>query len=80
MCPAKYTPANTQTTTNSSTQLALSKKSSRIEVHLKEEKITSLYGQSIDLRLLDFEICANKHWLTNDERSHLMVTCLKGGA
>ena len=32
------------------------------------------------LKLRDFRICASNHCITNNERSHLVVNCLKGVA
>ena len=72
--------ANIQTTTNSSRRITLSKKSSAIEVSVREEKFSCAPEQCINLTLLDFHICANDHSLTNDERSQLVVNCFKGGA
>ena len=79
MNPTRIKPINIQTTTNSSTQLTLSKKSCMIEVRFKEEKFPGTSDQCIDLILRDLHICANNHSLTNDERSQLVVKCLKDG-
>ena len=69
MSLAKNTSANTQTTTNSSTQLTVPKKLSAIEVCLKGEKFSGVPDQCIDLTRGDLLIYANNHSLINDERS-----------
>ena len=60
--------------------LTLSKKSSAIEVRLKEDKFSGSSDQCIDLTLRDFHKCANNHSLTNNERSQPVVNCFKCGA
>ena len=80
MNPAKSTPVRSQTTTNASTQSTLSKKSSSIEVRLEEEKFSGAPDQCIDLTLRGYHICASNYSPINDERSQLVVNCLKGGA
>ena len=74
------TPINIQSTTDSCTQLAQSKKYSTIERCFKEEKFSSAAYQWIGLILWDFHICANSHSLTSDEHFQLVVNCFKGGA
>ena len=78
MSTARSTPANTQTTSNISAQLILSKRSNTIEVLFKEEKFSGAPDECIDLKPRDFHIIENNHSVTNDERSQLVVSCLKG--
>ena len=77
---AKNATANIQTTTSSSTQYMFSTECIEIEVRFKEDKFSDESNQHIELTLRDFPICANNHSLTNDERSQLVVSFLKGGA
>ena len=80
MNPARNSSINIQITINSSTKLALSKKSNAIEVRLIEEKFPGVLDQYIDLTPREFHICENNHSLTNHERSRLVINYLKGVA
>ena len=47
---------------------------------LQRKEILRRPDQCIELTPRDFHICATNHSLTNNERSQLVVSCLKGGA
>ena len=80
MTPTRNTPVSTQTATNASKQLTLSNLSNAVEVRLKQEKFLGAFGHNIDFTIFNFRICPNNHILSNDERSLLVLSRLKGGA
>ena len=78
MNPEMSIPADTQTPTCSSTQLACSKKLCETQVRFKEEKLSCVTDQFIGSTSLELLIYANIHSQASAESSKLVLNCHKG--